>query len=227
MRFPPFTVDLQLAGWALLWARLELAADGAPAAPAAESLAELRRRAAAEARSRREPGRLSEDPTVAAVRALFHAAGCDPTRYRPSAEALLRRVRKGEELPAIHPLVDLNNCLSMALAVPCSVAAEGSFAPPVTLRAGRPGEAFESLRGPFNLEGKPLLAAAAGPFATPITDSRRGKVQDETRRAWLIAWLPAAALSPAAALGRLEALLREAPAVRLDLAAASPGDADG
>jgi|SRR5579862_1151031 len=216
----PFPVSLELAGWALLWARLELPAGAQPAARAAveekeEGLAELRRRSAARARSRFELARLPEDTTVAAVRALFRAAGCDPTRHRPSSEALLRRVLKGEELPVIQPLVDLNNCLSIDLAVPCSVAAEGSFAPPLSLRAGRPGEAFASLRGPFHLEGKPLLADAAGPFSTPITDSQRIKVQEDTRRAWLVAYLPAAVLAPAQALAGLEALLRDLPLARL------------
>lgn len=222
---PPFPVSLELDGWTLLWARLELA----PAAGAQESapagLDALRRRVAARARSRFELARLPEDATVAAVRALFRAAGCDPTRYRPSSEALLRRVLKGEELPAIQPLVDLNNCLSIELAVPCSAAAEGSFVPPVSLRAGRPGEAFASLRGPFHLEGKPLLADAAGPFSTPITDSQRIKVQPETRRAWLVAYLPAAVLAPEEALARLAELLRDAPFARLEMAAASPGGA--
>jgi DNA/RNA-binding domain of Phe-tRNA-synthetase-like protein len=214
----PFPVVLELPGWALLWARLELAAGAQPTAPAAADLAELRRQAAARARSRFELERLPEDATVAAVRALFRAAGCDPTRYRPSSEALLRRVLKGEELPVIQPLVDFNNCLSIDLAVPCSVAAEGSFTPPVSLRAGRPGEAFASLRGPFHLEGKPLLADAEGPFSTPITDSQRIKVQDDTRRAWLVAYLPAAALTPAQALAGLEELLRDLPLARLEMA---------
>ena len=84
----------------------------------------------------------------------------------------------------------------MALAVPCCIVAEGSFAPPVVLRAGRPGESYESLRGPFNLEGKPLLADAEGPFGTPITDSQRVKVTGDTRRAWVVAYLPAGVVAP-------------------------------
>ena len=224
---PPFPVRLELAGWTLLWVRLELAAAAGSQEADPAGLDDLRRRAAARARSRFEPARLPEDATVVAVRALFRAAGCDPTRYRPSSEALLRRVLKGEELPAIQPLVDLNNCLSIDLAVPCSVAAEGSFAPRVSLRAGTPGEAFASLRGPFHLEGKPLLADAGGPFSTPITDSERIKVREDTRRAWLVAYLPAAVLAPGEALATLEALLRDLPRARLEMAAVSQGDAAG
>jgi DNA/RNA-binding domain of Phe-tRNA-synthetase-like protein len=231
----PFPMSLELAGWTLLWALLELpagAGGGAGDLPA-DGAADLdgmrlqRLQSSARARSRFAPERLPEDATVAAVRALFRAAGCDPTRYRPSSEALLRRVLKGEELPAIQPLVDFNNCLSIDLAVPCGLAAEGSFAGPVIFRAGTPGESFESLRGPFNLEGKPLLADAAGPFGTPITESQRTKVQAGTRRAWLVAYLPAAALMPETALERLTQLLRSSPVARLETSALCRGGQGG
>lgn len=184
MTQPPFDVHLELDGWELFWAHLELSPTAGDAAR------ELLAQTAARARERLELATLSKHPTVQAVRRLFRAAGCDPTRYRPSSEALLRRVLKGDELPAIHPLVDLNNALSVELAVPSCVMAEGSITPPVVLRAGRAGETYLSLRGPFNLEGKPLLADVEGPFGTPISDSERVRVSAETRRAWLVAYLP-------------------------------------
>jgi DNA/RNA-binding domain of Phe-tRNA-synthetase-like protein len=77
--------------------------------------------------------------------------------------------------------------------------ASGTIEPPVVLRAGREGEAMESLRGPFDLAGKPLLADARGPFGTPITDSVRVKVLPETTEAWCVAYLPAGVVSPATA----------------------------
>jgi DNA/RNA-binding domain of Phe-tRNA-synthetase-like protein len=206
-----FPVRLELPGWDLLWVRLEAVPE------AEETLAALREAVAGRARSAWTTESLPADPTVAALRKLFKAAGCDPSRYRPSSEALLRRVLKGESLPVIHPLVDLNNCLSVALAVPCCIVAEGSFSPPVTLRAGAPGESYESLRGPFNLEGKPLLADAQGPFGTPITDSQRVKVTDGTRAAFLVAYLPTGVVTPEAALRKLEALLAEAPVARIEV----------
>lgn len=181
--FPP-EVKHELAGWTLFWAELELA-NGALPDPSA-----LRGAAAERARATHAPGALAEHPTAAAVRRLFRQAGCDPTRYRPSSEALLRRVLKGEELPAIHPFVDLNNCLSIEMVVPACVMDVDRVEPPFTLRAGREGEAMLSMRGPFELAGKPLLADAGGPFGTPITDSERVKVTARTDRAWLVAYLP-------------------------------------
>lgn len=109
----------------------------------------------------------------------------------------------------------------MTLAVPCCVAVEGSFQGPVTLRAGRPGESYESLRGPFNLEGKPILVDPDGPFDTPITGSQRVKVQEGTRRAWLTAYLPTAVLQAEDAARTLEDLLAQAPVARIEAAAGS------
>ncbi len=181
---PPFPVTSELPGWELVWFGLDTA--GAKT----EAVAACRARIATEARAAVNLEKLGEDPVAAALRKLFRIAGCDPTRYRPSSEALLRRVLKGEELPAIHPLVDLNNCLSVSLKVPSCIVREGSIEPPVTFRAGRAGEVLDSMRGPLDLEGKPLLADAQGPFGTPITDGHRVKVLPETRRALLVAYLP-------------------------------------
>jgi DNA/RNA-binding domain of Phe-tRNA-synthetase-like protein len=213
---PPYPERHELPGWELLWARLTLQ-------PGAEAdLAALRRRVAERARGFFEPENLAGDSTLAALRRLFRAAGCDPTRYRPSSEALLRRVLKGEELPAIQPLVDINNALSVALAAPCCAMPEGSITPPITLRAGRAGETYDSLRGPLSLAGKPLLADALGPFGSPITDSRRVQVLAETGSAWLVAYLPEGEIDAETALGTLKDLLRQAPAARLDEAGHSP-----
>lgn len=205
-----FQITHELDGWDLFWVRLE-AVPGKDA-----ELAALRKAVCDRARSTFNLEGLSSDPTVAAVRSLFRAAGCDPTRYRPSSEALLRRVLKGEELPAIHPVVDLNNCLSVALAVPCCAAAEGSFGSPVVLRAGRAGESYESLRGPFNLEGKPLMADGEGPFGTPITDSQRVKMKEGDRRAWMVAYLPRGVVSAETAERALNDLLTEAAVARIE-----------
>jgi DNA/RNA-binding domain of Phe-tRNA-synthetase-like protein len=211
----PFEVGLQLDGWNLFWAHLELETG------AEDRLATLRADVAERLREDRDLATLSSEPTVAALRRLFKAAGCDPTRYRPSSEALVRRVLKGSELPVIHPLVDLNNCLSALLGVPCCVMKEGSFAPPLVFRSGEEGESYKSLRGPFNLEGKPLLTDTLGPLDAPITGSERAKVTPDTIRVWLVAYLPAETLTPESAERELERLVEAAPVARILTTAAS------
>lgn len=203
-QFPPVTRH-ELPGWLLFWAALRLRTG------ASVALAELRREVVARVRSRHTLERLSDHPTVAALRRLYRQAGCDPTRYRPSSEALLRRLLKGEELPAIHPLVDLNNCLSAELAVPACVMDVRFLSPPFVFRAGRPGEAYESLRGPFNLEDKPLLADQQGPCDTPITGGSRVKVRQDSEEVWLVAYMPGAVVSEECAQKALTVLLQAAP----------------
>jgi DNA/RNA-binding domain of Phe-tRNA-synthetase-like protein len=205
----PFPIQQDLPGWELFWVHLEVVPGNE------EKLAALRREVCELARASLEGIDLSSHATVAAMRKLFRAAGTDPTRYRPASEALLRRVLKGEDLPEIHPLVDVNNCLSVELAVPCCVAAEGTFTPPLVWRAGLPGESYESLRGPFNLEGKPLLLDAEGPLDTPITGGVRVKVRPETSKAWLVAYLPQGAVTRERCGEVLVELVAKAPVVKV------------
>ncbi len=215
MDTPPFEVQFELEGWKLFWAHLE----AQPCDPAL--LVAAAERVVAQVRGEMQLEGLSAHATIAGLRRLFKAAGCDPTRYRPSSEALLRRLLKGEAMPVISPLVDLNNCLSASLAVPCCVMAEETVSPPYVFRAGQPGERYESLRGPFNLEGKPLLVDAHGPCDVPITGNTRVKVTPETKRAWLVAYLPAGVVAPEAAGAKLRELVEAAPAAKVILTAAS------
>jgi DNA/RNA-binding domain of Phe-tRNA-synthetase-like protein len=210
MHAPPFPVQLELPDWELLWLHLEVAdADE-------EARAALREHVEEEARRRYALKSLAQHPTVAAARRAFKAVGCDPTRYRPSSEALLRRILKGDAIPAIHPLVDFGNALSAALAVPCCAMAEGSFTPPLVLRAGAAGEAYDSLRGTvFRLEGKPLLLDSEGPCDAPITGSQRCGVHPDTHRCWLTAYLPVGGVTQAEAVTVARALATRAPIVKI------------
>jgi len=204
MKMLPFDVSVELEGWELFWAYLSIGDDDS-------GLADLRTRIVAGVRERiSDTGAISGQPAVAAMRKLFRAAGCDPTRYRPASEALLRRLVKGAELPAIHPLVDVNNCLSAELAVPCCVMREGSLGTSLVFRPGAAGKSYQSLRGPFNAEAKPLLVDEIGPIDTPITGSERVKVRLDTRGAWLVAYLPKDVVSVDDAWSTLEAIAVDA-----------------
>lgn len=57
-------------------------------------------------------------PEIQAWRRTFTKMGLKPTQYRCAAEALLRRFRKEDTLPSIHPLIDLYNAASLAWATP-------------------------------------------------------------------------------------------------------------
>ncbi len=191
---PPFEVRHELPGWTLFWAGLELAA------PDPTATAVLRESVAEALRAQVGGGALTDQPAVGELRRLFRAAGTDPTRYRPASEALARRILKGDAVPAIHPLVDLNNALSAMLLCPCCVMRAESFQPPYVWRAGLPGESYESLRGgDFALEGRPLLVDALGPADAPITGTTRVGIQPQTTAATLVAYLPEGVVDPTTA----------------------------
>jgi len=206
--FPPHTT-CELDGWELAWFALE------PTGAGVKELEVLRAEVVQLLGDRFPGGKLTSDPVVVAVRGLFREAGTDPTRYRPSSEALARRALKGSGLPAIHPLVDLNNLLSLHLMVPCCVVDPTSLQPPFVLRQGRPGESMLSFRGPFNLEGKPVLEDRAGPFGTPITDAERVRVNAGIGETWLVVYGVEATGGPAGARRVLQGLLERAPVARI------------
>jgi len=64
---------------------------------------------------------LSQIKSLAAWRSAFRGFGVDPTQYRSSAEALLRRLTKKGDIPSINILVDLGNLVSIRYALPVAV----------------------------------------------------------------------------------------------------------
>lgn len=127
------------------------------------------------------------------ARQFFKAVGLDPTRTRPSSESLIRRVLQGKELFTVSRLVDLANVCSLESGLPVGLYDCSSLAgSEITLRLGRPGEEYESLgRGMLSLQGKPLLADAAGPFGMPVSDSARSGIRLDTRDFLFLFFAPA------------------------------------
>ena len=78
-------------------------------------------------------------PVVARTRAAFRALGKDPSRYRPSSEALLRRVAQGKPLFAVNSLVDANNPV-LSSRFPAGAYDLAALPGGIVLRIGRPGE---------------------------------------------------------------------------------------
>jgi DNA/RNA-binding domain of Phe-tRNA-synthetase-like protein len=133
-------------------------------------------------------GRRPQDlPAVAATRAAYKALGKDPARYRPAAEALLRRVAQGKGLFRVSNVIDVNNLLSLESGFSIGTYDAARLVPPLVFRRGRAGEAYEGIgRGALNLEGLPVLADASGPFGSPTSDSVRSMVVATTMRITMV-----------------------------------------
>jgi DNA/RNA-binding domain of Phe-tRNA-synthetase-like protein len=120
-------------------------------------------------------------PAVAATRKAYQALGKDPARYRPAAEALLRRVAQGKELFRVTNVVEVNNLLSLETGFSIGTYDVAKLRPPLVFRRGRAGETYEGIgRGPLNLEGLPVFVDTLGPFGSPTSDSARTMVDSET-----------------------------------------------
>jgi DNA/RNA-binding domain of Phe-tRNA-synthetase-like protein len=133
-----------------------------------------------------------EVPGAAEARSLYKALGLDPTKTRPSSEALLRRVLKGEALYRINTLVDAMNLCSLRTQLPFGLYDLGKIEPPVVLRQGTAGESYEGIRkAAVNVEDRPVLADARGAFGNPTSDSARTMVTPDTRSALVTVYAPA------------------------------------
>jgi DNA/RNA-binding domain of Phe-tRNA-synthetase-like protein len=147
-------------------------------------------------------------PEIAATRRAYKALGKDPSRYRGSAEAMLRRIGQGKGLYRVNSVVDVNNLVSLETFHSIGLYDTRFVEPPVVFRAGRPGEAYPGIaKGMINVECLPLFADARGPFGNPSSDSERTMVRADTPHVLMaiISFTGVAGLD--AALGRAAGLL--------------------
>jgi DNA/RNA-binding domain of Phe-tRNA-synthetase-like protein len=142
--------------------------------------------AAAESAARAHP-----PAEITAVRTMYKRVGLDPTKTRPSSEALLRRVRKGESLPRINSMVDVCNWCSLEFQLPYGLYDAAHIDGDVELRMGHPGESYPGIRkDDVNVAGRITLADRSGPFGNPTSDSARTMVTTATTRALLVVFAP-------------------------------------
>jgi DNA/RNA-binding domain of Phe-tRNA-synthetase-like protein len=145
----------------------------------------------AELRAKYGEGKSAEVPGAADARTLYKAVGLDPTKTRPSNEALLRRALKGEALYRINTLVDALNLSSLRSQLPFGLYDLDQVRPPIVLRRGALGESYEGIRkGPVHVEARPVLADAMGPFGNPTSDSARTMITTATTRALVVVYAP-------------------------------------
>ncbi|NOT34483.1 MAG: hypothetical protein HOP12_09970 [Candidatus Eisenbacteria bacterium] len=130
-------------------------------------------------------------PGVSEVRAMFHRLDVDPTKTRPSSEALLRRVLQGKGLPEVSPIVDVCNLCSLDHQLPLGLYDAQRLRGGVQARVGREGEGYEGIRkARVQLAGRLLLADDDGPFGAPTSDSLRTSVSGETSHVLVVVFCP-------------------------------------
>jgi DNA/RNA-binding domain of Phe-tRNA-synthetase-like protein len=135
--------------------------------------------------------RLAENTHIAAVRGLQKSFGFDPTRYRPSSEALLRRVLKGQGLHQVNSAVDVNNLCSLEWLLPMCIYDLRNVTGQPRVRIGQPGEEYPGIgRQMFQAENKVIIADESGIMGSTVSDSERTKVTTATTDILLAIYAP-------------------------------------
>ena len=130
---------------------------------------------------------IKRQPAIAATREAYRSCGKDPSRYRPSAEALRRRLLRGMELYRIDTLVDLINLVSLRTGYSIGGFDADKIQGPLVLGIGREGEPYQGIgRGELNIAGLPVYRDRLGGIGTPTSDEERTKIGLDTRHLLMI-----------------------------------------
>jgi len=137
---------------------------------------------------------LAEEQETRLVRAMFREWDMDPSKYRPSSEALLRRVVQGKGLYRVSNVVDICNVGSIEAGWPFGCYDRSHIRAPIVFRHGAAGESYEGIgKKMWHLEGRPVLADSDGPFGSPISDSTRSMITESAREILTVIYAPAGA----------------------------------
>jgi DNA/RNA-binding domain of Phe-tRNA-synthetase-like protein len=124
---------------------------------------------------------LTDYPGIKEWRALWKKFGSDPGRYRPSMEALMRRIRNQNYLQPFNSGVDLNNFFSLQYEIPVGLYDTAQIKGDIELVIGNPESSYKGINGRDNNLHKILVAKdETGPFGSPYVDSVRTAVSEDT-----------------------------------------------
>jgi len=141
--------------------------------------------------------RISPPAESATVRTMYKKVGIDPTKTRPSNEALLRRVRKGDTIPRINSAVDIVNWCSLEFQLPYGLYDASKIQGSVVMRLGLDGEKYAGIRkDDVNVGGRITVADDVGPFGNPTSDSARTMVTPETTELLVVVYGPVEVAKP-------------------------------
>lgn len=123
-------------------------------------------------------------------RALWKKFGADPNRYRPSMEAMYRRIAKQNYITPMHSAVDLNNFFSMRYEIPMGIYDLDKIHGEITIALGNEETTYEGLNGRENkLHNILTLQDTDGAFGSPFVDSVRTAVTEATTNAIQVVFL--------------------------------------
>lgn len=140
--------------------------------------------------AKQNPEELKDDPVVRAYRNFYWRIGIDPTKTRPSGEALRRRVARGNPLPRINNIVDAGNIASLITLVPIGIYDSDRLKGDLRLKMSE-GEEFLPIGEdkPFKLpDGIPILVDEENKVLHlyPHRDSKLTMINKDTKNILII-----------------------------------------
>ena len=133
---------------------------------------------------------LTDYPGLKEWRVLWKKFGSDPGRYRPSMEAMMRRIRSQKYMQPLNSGVDLNNFFSLQYEIPIGLYDLNQINGDVEIVIGNADTSYMGLNGRDNqLKGILSTRDLDGPFGSPFVDSARSSVNEQTKDALQVFYL--------------------------------------
>ena len=133
---------------------------------------------------------IKNNPRIQHTKAAFKKNGKDPARFRPSSDSLWRRVVQKKGLYQINDLVDVNNYLSLTHKLPIGSYDLDQLTEPIQLVLGEEGASYQGIgKDRVNLANVLVLKDDTGAFGSPISDSVRALITEQTTRGLLVTYL--------------------------------------
>ena len=156
------------------------------------SLSQLLREESVRARERfKGSSDLLSNEIIVAYRRFLWSLKIDPTKVRPSSEALLRRIINGREIPSINNVVDAGNLASIRTLVSIGLYDLDRVKTPLMLKLSEGGEVFDPIGGKTQVlrPGLPIMVDVDGRVihVYPHRDSKIAMIRDDTRRVLVVA----------------------------------------
>ncbi len=127
---------------------------------------------------------INEIPNIRESRAAYKAFGKDPSRYRVSSEALVRRIGQGKGLYEVNTVVDVNNLISVESGFSVGSYDTAKIEDDLVFRIGREGENYKGIgKDEIHIDCLPVLADGKGAIGSSTSDSERAMITEEAREA--------------------------------------------
>lgn len=130
---------------------------------------------------------IKDIPQISSVSDTYKKIGKDPSRYRGSAEALIRRIFSGKDLYKINNIVDINNIVSLKTLHPVGSYDLDEIKGNILFTVGEKADSYKGIgKDIINTEDLPVFKDSIGVYGSPTSDSERAMIKDHTRKIMMV-----------------------------------------